>query len=76
MWLILGGTVGLAALVNHERRRSMRVELGPATPHGWLVVRLPKTWQAAPIPQATDRDEGVVARACAKRTQFGTGCRR
>ncbi len=63
MWLILGGTVGLAALVNHERRRSMRVELGPPTSHGWLVVRLPKTWQASPLPAAGDRDDRIIARA-------------
>ncbi|MGB7159333.1 MAG: hypothetical protein WBD40_14790 [Tepidisphaeraceae bacterium] len=59
MWLILGATVGLAALVNHERRRSTRVELGSAVAEGWLVVRLPKTWERAP----QDRDPRVVARA-------------
>ena len=60
MWVVLGATVGLAALVNHERRRSMRVELGSPTTHGWLVVRLPKTWQQS---ASTERDDRIVARA-------------
>lgn len=60
MWLLLGATVGLAALVNHERRRAMRVELGPPESHGWLVVRLPKTWQQSVTPDLGDR---VIARA-------------
>src|SRR5688572_3510330 len=55
MWLVLGATVGLAAFVNHERRRSMRVELGSPTSHGWLVVRLPKTWQQSVLPEREDR---------------------
>jgi hypothetical protein len=64
LWLVLGATVGLAALVNHERRRSMRVELGPPTAHGWLSVRMPRTWQ--PVPAAApngDRDGRIIARA-------------
>lgn len=60
MWVLLGATVGLAAFVNHERRRSMRVELGLATSHGWLTVRLPVTWQQS---AATDPDPRVIARA-------------
>ncbi|HEV2295930.1 MAG TPA: hypothetical protein VGR35_18940 [Tepidisphaeraceae bacterium] len=60
LWLLLGATVALAALVNHERRRSMRVELGPPTSHGWLTVRLPSTWQQSAAPDVGDR---VIARA-------------
>ncbi len=65
MWLILGATVGLAAFVNHERRRSMRVELGPPATHEWIVVRLPRTWQASPspAPASGDRGDRIVARA-------------
>ncbi|MDQ3441232.1 MAG: hypothetical protein M3478_12870 [Planctomycetota bacterium] len=60
MWLVLGAAVGLAALVNHERRRSMRVELGSPASHGWLVVRLPKTWQQS---ASAEREDRIVARA-------------
>ena len=45
MWAILGATVGLAALVSHEKRRMLRVELGPAMVENDLSVRLPAGWQ-------------------------------
>src|SRR5687768_11316932 len=44
MWLILGATLGLAAFVNHERRRSLRVELGAPATYGPITVRLPRAW--------------------------------
>ena len=44
MWLILGATLGLAAFVNHERRRSLRVELGPPAEYGSMTVRMPRAW--------------------------------
>jgi hypothetical protein len=61
MWVILAATVGLAALVNHERRRSMRVHLGAPIVSGAMTVRLPKTWQQSRA--AGDRDGRVVAQA-------------
>src|SRR5688572_22818923 len=44
MWVILGVTVGMAALVNHSRRQALRVELGPPITSGPFTVRLPAKW--------------------------------
>jgi hypothetical protein len=61
MWVILAATVGLAALVNHERRRSMRVDLGAPIVSGAMSVRLPKTWQQSRV--AGERDGRIIAQA-------------
>src|SRR5688572_29586169 len=46
MWVILGATVALAALVSHEVRRSRLVQLADErTLDDNLAVRLPKGWQ-------------------------------
>jgi hypothetical protein len=45
MWLIFGGTVGLAQLVAHHRRASPQADLGPPRPWGRLTVRLPDGWE-------------------------------
>lgn len=60
MWLILGATLGLAALVNHERRRSLRVDLGPPMTFSALTVRLPESWD---VVSATESDPRIVVRA-------------
>jgi hypothetical protein len=47
MWIILGATVGLAALVSYERRSSIDVKLdGPKDFRG-VSVQLPKGWEVS-----------------------------
>lgn len=45
MWLLFGGTLGLAQFVSHERRVSPQADLGPPQSWGRLTVRLPDGWQ-------------------------------
>ena len=46
MWIILGGTVGLAALVNQHKQRLLHVELGPPTKLDGISIRLPQGWES------------------------------
>src|SRR6185436_2809849 len=45
MWVILGATVALAALVTSEKRRESRVQLGDPTEYNNLTLRLPRRWK-------------------------------
>jgi hypothetical protein len=44
MWIILGGTVGLAALLDRGRASALRVELGEPSKFDGFSIRLPKGW--------------------------------
>jgi hypothetical protein len=59
LWLILAGTLGLAALVTHARQGSEVNSLGPEQSAGQLKFKLPRGWRATPIlrgmKQADDR---------------------
>jgi hypothetical protein len=59
LWLVLAATLGLAAVVNHHKRRQLYIALGQPIVRGDLTVSLPLNWQAL----ANDPDERVVARA-------------
>src|SRR5689334_16676499 len=45
MWIILGATVGLAALVSHHRRSAFEVKLAPPITYRGVTVQLPKGWK-------------------------------
>jgi hypothetical protein len=45
LWLILGATVGLAALVSRNRERVLAIDLGPEDDFGDIQVRLPSGWE-------------------------------
>lgn len=47
MWVVLGATVGLAALVSHEKRQAQRADLGPPQQVGGVWLRLPEGWQSS-----------------------------
>lgn len=64
MWVILGVTVGMAALVNHSRRQALRVELSPPMESGNIVFQVPATWKL--LQPSADQDHStrrLVARA-------------
>lgn len=63
MWLILGGSVGLAALVNHRIRESMHIELGEEIPYGNLIVRLPVGWKVQSGEAASSSSSAAAAGA-------------
>lgn len=44
LWVVLGATVGLAALVDHYRSGASAVKLGPMEDFGPLSLRLPSGW--------------------------------
>lgn len=44
MWLIFGGTLGLAHFVSSGRRSVPQASLGPPQPWGRLIVRVPRGW--------------------------------
>src|SRR5690242_6674171 len=44
MWVIFGGTLGLAQFVSHERRVSPQADLGPPQVWGRLIIQLPEGW--------------------------------
>jgi hypothetical protein len=44
MWVILAGTMGLAAAVTHYRSAALRVELGDPRARGGVTVQLPRDW--------------------------------
>src|SRR5439155_12048517 len=69
MWLILGGTVALAAVVVREKRREHRVELAEeVVTVGDIAMNLPKNWRARPhadddprlIAQAVEGEAGMI----------------
>ncbi|WP_428940237.1 hypothetical protein [Fontivita pretiosa] len=45
MWIVLAGTVGLAAIVNHARRQDLNPSLGQPRTFGQVTLRLPDDWQ-------------------------------
>src|SRR5947199_9881843 len=45
MWIILGATVGLAALVRHHRKSWLEVKLAPAMTYRQVTAQLPKGWE-------------------------------
>lgn len=45
MWLILGATVGAAALVNQSKQRAMSAPLGDPEQLRGITVRLPSHWE-------------------------------
>src|SRR5947207_4593447 len=50
MWIILGATVGLAALVSHHRRSAFEVKLGPAINYRTVTGQLRKGWKITKSP--------------------------
>src|SRR2546430_130791 len=50
MWLILGATVGLAALVNQAKQHSMKVVLDAPRELDGFSIRLPLGWEGAESP--------------------------
>ena len=64
MWIVLGATVGLAALVSHHRRTSIDVKLGDAISHRGVTVQLPKGWE---IVKTADKQSAVVVTATEKK---------
>jgi hypothetical protein len=50
MWLLLAGTVGLAALVNQYVQRQPRVTLSEPIAGDGLILRLPRGWQLVDEP--------------------------
>ncbi|HWP39360.1 MAG TPA: hypothetical protein VNL70_00445, partial [Tepidisphaeraceae bacterium] len=44
MWIVLAGTVGLAAVVNHARRQDLNPSLGQPRTFGQVTLRLPEDW--------------------------------
>ena len=59
LWLLLAATLGLAALVDHQRQKALRVSLGPVQTFGDLSVRLPAHWQM----NAGEAESAVVVSA-------------
>src|SRR5690349_15704350 len=60
MWLILGGTVALAAVVSRSARHATRVQLAPQPiTEGAVSLRLPVKWRPGP----RGEDPRVVAAA-------------
>jgi hypothetical protein len=47
MWLIFGGTLALAALVDRHHDPARQIELAEPVTHGDLIVRVPAGWQVA-----------------------------
>jgi hypothetical protein len=68
LWLVLAGTLGLAALVDHKRSQTHRPSLGNAASYGDLEIRLPKRWQVA---QGTDDHPLLVVQATEGGTDSG-----
>jgi hypothetical protein len=50
MWIILGATIGLAALVSHHRRSAFEVKLSPPITYRSVTVQLPKGWKLTKNP--------------------------
>jgi hypothetical protein len=46
MWVILGGTVGLAALLDRHQHIQLRITLGPDVQCGDIRLQLPAHWMA------------------------------
>jgi hypothetical protein len=58
MWLILGATIGAAALVDHIKQQNLYVLLDQPTSFGDFSVRLPAGWK-----QVDDSGSALVATA-------------
>src|SRR5438034_7830376 len=50
MWIILGASVGLAALVSHHRRSAFELKLAPPITYRTVTVQLPKGWKLTKNP--------------------------
>jgi hypothetical protein len=46
MWLILGATIGLAALVDHRQHKFLSADLGEPRQFEGFSIRLPSAWSA------------------------------
>lgn len=57
MWIILGGTVGLAALVDRGRQNSLEVRLGDPTHLDGIRIRLPRNWAVTSPDEVSDNIE-------------------
>jgi hypothetical protein len=57
MWVILAGTVALAALVDRAVNRTMTIAVSEPVTHGNMTVRLPRGWKTVP----TEGTAAVVA---------------
>jgi len=83
LWLILGATIGAAALVTHRRQVALHVELGPAVRLGDISIRLPAGWavaRSAPrgmseVLEATDRTNQESSRQDGGASSSGNGQR-
>jgi len=56
MWIVLAGTVGLAAVVNHARQQDLSPSLGQPRSFGLITLRLPDDWRISDSSQ----DPGVL----------------
>jgi len=61
MWLILGGTVGLAALLDRHQHLQMSTTLGPPVQCGDIRLQLPAHWMVeySDLGMITARDPGI-----------------
>src|SRR5581483_5223324 len=65
MWVILGATVGLAALVSHQRRSSIDVKLDDLKEYRGVSVQLPRGWE---ISKKADPMSAVLVSATEKKS--------
>ena len=55
MWVILGATIGVAALVDRQKSLKLEVKLGEHTKlEGGISIRLPAGWKEVDIPGGND----------------------
>src|SRR6185295_5702611 len=55
MWLILGATIGVAALVDRQKSHKLEVKLGdPVKLEGGISIRLPAGWKEVDVPGGDD----------------------
>jgi hypothetical protein len=60
MWVILGATVGAAALVNQTKQRALKVVLDPARKFDGFSIQLPRGWDNTDVSQDENEIVAVV----------------
>jgi hypothetical protein len=55
MWVILGATIGVAALVDRQKSQKLEVKLGePTKMEGGISIRLPRGWKEMDTPRGNE----------------------
>lgn len=67
MWLIFASTLGVAALVVHEKKSVKPVSLAPATTINGVTVRMPAGWDVSPGVAESPRSPILAAREDGRR---------